>query len=115
MRSADILESLWRDGTFGYGMVAAVRPAIGVASPPGGAGPDAVAMIAEAWQWTYGELAAEAEALAHGLQGEGIDRFAIVSNDIPIVVALLAASSLIGVRGVRLRPGHHRRGDGPAG
>lgn len=26
VRSADILESLWRDGTFGYGMVAAAKP-----------------------------------------------------------------------------------------
>ncbi len=25
-RSADILESLWRDGTFGYGLIAAVKP-----------------------------------------------------------------------------------------
>lgn len=27
VRSADILESLWRDGTFGYGLVAASKPA----------------------------------------------------------------------------------------
>ncbi len=26
VRSADILESLWRDGTFGYGLIAAVKP-----------------------------------------------------------------------------------------
>ncbi len=58
--------------------------------------PDAVAMIAESGEWTYGRLAAEAEDYAHGLRAAGIDRFAIVSNDIPVVVALLAASSLIG-------------------
>ncbi|KAA1427483.1 class I SAM-dependent methyltransferase [Nocardioides antri] len=27
VRSADILESLWRDGTFGYGLIAAAKPA----------------------------------------------------------------------------------------
>ncbi len=58
--------------------------------------PDAIAMIAENGEWTYGRLAAEAEDYAHGLRVAGIDRFAIVSNDIPVVVALLAASSLIG-------------------
>ena len=57
---------------------------------------DAVAMIAESGEWTYARLADESEALAHGLQAAGIDRFAVVSNDIPRVVALLAASSLIG-------------------
>lgn len=55
-----------------------------------------VAMIAESGTWTYAALADEAEAFAHGLQAAGIDRFAVVSNDIPRVVALLAASSLIG-------------------
>jgi acyl-coenzyme A synthetase/AMP-(fatty) acid ligase len=53
-------------------------------------------MIAEGGTWTYAALAAEAEALARGLQDEGIERFAIASNDIPLVVALLAASSLMG-------------------
>ena len=57
---------------------------------------DAVAMIAESGTWTYAALAADAEALAHGLRENGIERFAIASNDIPLVVALLAASSLIG-------------------
>jgi hypothetical protein len=27
LRSADILESFWRDGTLGYGLIAAFRPA----------------------------------------------------------------------------------------
>lgn len=58
--------------------------------------PDAVAMIAESGEWSYGRLAAEAEHHAHGLRAAGIERFAIVSNDIPVVVALLAASSLVG-------------------
>lgn len=58
--------------------------------------PDAVAMIAESGEWSYGRLAADAEDYAHGLREVGIERFAIVSNDIPVVVALLAASSLIG-------------------
>jgi len=58
--------------------------------------PEAVAMIAESGEWTYARLAADAEAYAHGLRAARIDRFAIVSNDIPVVVALMAASSLIG-------------------
>ncbi len=58
--------------------------------------PDAIAMIAEGGQWSYAQLAAESEALAHGLRTAQLDRFAIVSNDIPRVVALLAAASLIG-------------------
>lgn len=58
--------------------------------------PDAVAMIAESGEWSYARLAADAEDYAHGLRAAGIERFAIVSNDIPVVVALMAASSLIG-------------------
>src|SRR5436190_3924500 len=53
-------------------------------------------MIADSGEWSYARLAAEAESLAHGLRRAGIERFAIISNDIPVVVALLAASSLIG-------------------
>ncbi|QYJ03930.1 AMP-binding protein [Nocardioides panacisoli] len=59
--------------------------------------PATVGVITEAATWTYAELAAEAEALARGLAAEGIDRFAIVSNDLAEVVALLAAASLTGV------------------
>jgi acyl-coenzyme A synthetase/AMP-(fatty) acid ligase len=58
--------------------------------------PDAVAMIAESGEWSYRRLAAESEALAHGLMAAEIERFAIVSNDIPMVVALLGAASLVG-------------------
>jgi acyl-CoA synthetase (AMP-forming)/AMP-acid ligase II len=61
-----------------------------------GRDPETIAVIAEGGEWSYGRLAAESEALAHGLQAAGIDRLAIVSNDIPIVVALLAAASLVG-------------------
>lgn len=57
---------------------------------------DAVAVIAEGGSWTYTALAAEAEALARGLRDGAIERFAIVSNDVPLVVALLAASSMTG-------------------
>ena len=45
---------------------------------------------------TYGDLVADADVLAAGLTAAGVTRFAIVSNDIPAVVALLAASSIIG-------------------
>jgi acyl-coenzyme A synthetase/AMP-(fatty) acid ligase len=59
--------------------------------------PDAIAMIAESGgEWSYGRLVAAAESYAGGLREAGIERFAIVSNDIPVVVALLAGSSLIG-------------------
>ena len=58
--------------------------------------PDVVAVIAEGGEWTYGRLLAESEALAQGLRASAIDRFAIVSNDIPMVLALLAAASLVG-------------------
>ena len=58
--------------------------------------PDVIAVIAEGGEWSYGRLLAESEALAHGLRASAIDRFAIVSNDIPMVLALLAAASLVG-------------------
>lgn len=57
---------------------------------------DAVAVITQDARWTYGQLAAEADALACGLRAAGTDRFAVVSNDVPLIVALLAASSLVG-------------------
>ncbi|KRA38571.1 MULTISPECIES: class I adenylate-forming enzyme family protein [unclassified Nocardioides] len=60
------------------------------------ADPARVAIITEDDQWSYGRLAAEADALAHGLRASGTDRFAIVSNDVPFIVALMAASSLVG-------------------
>ncbi len=58
--------------------------------------PDVIAVIAEGSEWSYGRLLAESEALAQGLRASAIDRFAIVSNDIPMVLALLAAASLVG-------------------
>jgi acyl-coenzyme A synthetase/AMP-(fatty) acid ligase len=57
---------------------------------------DRLAIVAADGAWSYGRLAEEADLLAAGLRGAGIDRFAIVSNDIPRVVALLAASSVVG-------------------
>ncbi|KAA1421473.1 acyl--CoA ligase [Nocardioides humilatus] len=66
--------------------------------------PDALAMIAEGGEWSYARLTAEAESLAHGLRAAGIERFAVVSNDIPLVVALLAASSLIGAEACTYAP-----------
>ena len=66
--------------------------------------PDALAMIAEGGEWTYARLTAEAESLAGGLQERGIERFAIVSNDIPRVVALLAAASLVGAEACTYAP-----------
>lgn len=65
---------------------------------------DAVAVVAQDGAWSYGRLADEAERFARGLRDAGIDRFAIVSNDIPIVVALLAASSLIGAEACTYAP-----------
>ena len=65
---------------------------------------DAVAVIAENGTWTYGRLADEAQRLAHGLRDADIERFAIVSNDIPVVVALLAASSLVGAEACTYAP-----------
>lgn len=57
---------------------------------------DRVAVVSAEGQWTYGRLAQEAERLATGLRESGASRFAIVSNDVPLIVALLAASSLAG-------------------
>jgi len=62
-----------------------------------GRSPDRPAVIGETSRRTYGELVAEAEDLARGLRERGIERFAVVSNDIPLVVALLAAGSLTGI------------------
>lgn len=66
--------------------------------------PDAIAMIAESGEWSYGRLVAEAESCAGGLREAGIERFAIVSNDIPVVVALLAGSSLVGAEACVFAP-----------
>lgn len=66
--------------------------------------PDTVAVIAESGEWSYRRLTDEALALAGGLRAAGIDRFAIVSNDIPLVIALLAASSLVGAEACTYAP-----------
>lgn len=65
---------------------------------------DAVALIGEARSWTYGELAATASSYARGLREQGVERFAVVSNDIPLSVALLAASSLVGTEACLYAP-----------
>jgi acyl-CoA synthetase (AMP-forming)/AMP-acid ligase II len=62
-----------------------------------GRDPDAVAVVTDDASWTYAALVAEAEAFAQGLHDAGIERFAVVSNDVPLIVALLAGSSLVGV------------------
>jgi acyl-CoA synthetase (AMP-forming)/AMP-acid ligase II len=59
-------------------------------------GADRPAVIGESGQRSYAELVADAEDYAQKLSSHGIERFAIVSNDIPVVVALLAAASLTG-------------------
>ncbi len=58
--------------------------------------PATPAVIGESGRRSYAELVADAERFAGGLREQRIDRFAIVSNDIPVVVALLAAASLTG-------------------
>lgn len=65
---------------------------------------DAVALVGESRRWTYGELAETAESFARGLRAQGVERFAVVSNDIPLCVALLAASSLVGVEACLYAP-----------
>lgn len=58
--------------------------------------PDRPAIVWADERWSYGWLDAAANSYAQGLLDAGIDRFAIVSNDIAEVVALLAAGSLVG-------------------
>ena len=57
---------------------------------------DRPAVIGESGGRSYAELVASGEDYARGLRAKGIERFAIVSNDISSVVALLAAASLTG-------------------
>ncbi|GAB3855562.1 fatty acid--CoA ligase family protein [Nocardioides maradonensis] len=59
--------------------------------------PDRLAILSASGPMTYGELFEEAASLAAGLEAEGLDRFALVTYDIPLIVAVLAASSLVGV------------------
>lgn len=58
---------------------------------------DRVAVVTESARWTYAQLAAAGEAHANGLRAADVERFAIVSNDVPRIVALLAGASLAGV------------------
>lgn len=68
---------------------------------------DRPAVIGESGQRSYGELVADAESFARGLHAMGVERFAIVSNDIPVVVALLAAASLAGAEACVYAPNIH--------
>ena len=70
-----------------------------------GRDPDRIAIITDDQRWTYGRLAEAAEAYAIGLRSAGITRFAIVSDDVPDVVALLAGASLVGAEAAVYRPG----------
>ncbi len=67
-----------------------------VAAADAAADTPTIAICDERVRLTYGDLVTDAEILAAGLSEAGVSRFAIVSNDIPAVVALLAASSLLG-------------------
>ena len=58
--------------------------------------PQDLAVVTPDDRWTYERLTAEADTLALGLRAAGVRRFAVVSNDVPTIVALLAASSLVG-------------------
>ncbi|TCJ30167.1 class I adenylate-forming enzyme family protein [Nocardioides jejuensis] len=64
---------------------------------------DAVALVGSR-AWTYGELAATAQSYARGLREQGVARFAVVTNDVPVAIALLAASSLVGAEACLYAP-----------
>lgn len=66
--------------------------------------PDRPAIVADGGAHSYGELLAEAEAYADGLRAAGIERFVVVTNDVPLLVALLAASSLVGAEACTYAP-----------
>lgn len=58
--------------------------------------PDRLAVVDVDGRWSYLQLASDAQRLAAGLRRAEIERFAIVSNDLPLIISLLAASSLVG-------------------
>ncbi|UMG91127.1 FkbM family methyltransferase [Nocardioides sp. TF02-7] len=66
--------------------------------------PDRPAVVAADGTHTYGDLAAAAEAYAAGLRSAGVERFVVVTNDVPLIVALLAASSLVGAEACTYAP-----------
>ena len=72
-----------------------------------GHSPDRPAVIGDSGRRSYGALVADAESYAWGLRSQSVERFAIVSNDMPVVVALLAAASLIGVEACVYAPDIH--------
>ncbi|GAB2974258.1 class I adenylate-forming enzyme family protein [Nocardioides montaniterrae] len=59
--------------------------------------PDRVAVIGEAGPVSYAALTADSESLAGGLRAAGVERFALVTYDVALIVAVLAAASLAGV------------------
>lgn len=59
--------------------------------------PDRIAVIGAAGSTTYAELTEVAEDLAAGLREAGLERFVLVTYDVALIVAVLAASSLAGV------------------
>ncbi|HWU21280.1 MAG TPA: class I adenylate-forming enzyme family protein [Nocardioides sp.] len=59
--------------------------------------PERIAVIGEAGATSYAALTGEAEELAAGLRQAGLERFALVTYDVTLIVAVLAASSLTGV------------------
>lgn len=54
------------------------------------------AVVTDVRSWSYAQLLDLAERCATGLRAAGIARFAVVSNDVAVVAALLAAASLVG-------------------
>ncbi len=58
--------------------------------------PDRLAVVDANGECSYHQLAHETDVLAAGLRLADINRFAIVSNDLPLIIGLLAASSLLG-------------------
>ena len=62
------------------------------------------AIVTDDGTTTYGELVAQAEAVAAGLLGRGIRRFAVVDPDATTVAALLAGASLAGAEACQYPP-----------
>ena len=58
--------------------------------------PDHIAVVSHRGDVTYGALRAEAETVAANLVGQGVERFGVIEPDPARVLALLAASSLVG-------------------
>jgi acyl-CoA synthetase (AMP-forming)/AMP-acid ligase II len=68
------------------------------------ADPDRAAVVTGDGTRSYGDLLAQAEAIASGLRARAIERFAIVDHDAGTVVALLAGASLAGAEACQYPP-----------